>query len=213
MARKVFVNWTSRAICVAVFLASLLLIFAMGRTNVRHFVNVKSSIEDIYKDRLVVNGMVFDLASLIHKKEAALLTSDRDFFGRTNSSINLQGEEIITEFKETYLTQIEEKTLLRFEQGVLELVELEKDADFIKSIDGDSALRRKSLDIVQSLKIDLKTLSGIQLSEGKRKLQLSDKAVKTMEFNQSIENYSMLVIGILILIVLLVPMPKTQNQD
>ena len=201
-------KWTSKITCVVVFLTSLLLIFAMGRTNVRHYKNIKKSIEDIYKDRLVVNGMVYDLASLLHKKEIAVISSDKDFFDRTNSSINLQIDEIIKEFKETYLTNFEEKTLLRFESGSKELQSVEGKMIFEKGEEINPLIAKRILSLLESLKVDLKTLSGIQLSEGKRKLQVSDKAVEAMELNQTIENYSILVIGLMILIVLLLPLPK-----
>ena len=61
---------------------------------------------------------------------------------------------------------------------------------------------------ISSLQIDLRTLLDIQLSEGKRKLNLSGKAVEAMDLNQTIENYSILIIGLLILGILLIPQPK-----
>ena len=119
-------NWAAKFTCIAVFLTSMLLIFAMGRTNVRHFKNVNRSIEEIYKDRLVVNGMIFELGGLLHKKELALVTNDSLFFDRDNKSINLLINDIIKNFKETYLTEREAQTLKNFEVDTNKLQKLEQ---------------------------------------------------------------------------------------
>lgn len=198
-------NWTSKITCIVVFLCSLLLIFAMGRTNIRHYKQVKNSIEDIYKDRLIVNAMVFDLAMLLSKKEVAIVSSNKDYFNRTNSSVNIQIKEIIKDFKQTYLTNLEEETLLRFEVGVNELSRVEKRIIFESNGKINQFVFNKLVSLIESLKVDLKTLSGIQLLEGKRKLKRSDEAVEAMELNQKIENYSLLAIGVLIMVILLLP--------
>ena len=194
-------NWAAKFTCIAVFLTSMLLIFAMGRTNVRHFKNVNRSIEEIYKDRLVVNGMIFELGGLLHKKELALATNDSLFFDRDNKSINLLINDIIKNFKETYLTDREAQTLKNFEVDTNKLQKLEQNLNVTSD-------KTKILSIIESLKLDLKTLSEIQLSEGRRKLASSDKAVDALETNQSIEQYSMMIIGFLIVLVLLLPVPK-----
>lgn len=201
-------KWTSKITCIVVFLSSLLLIFAMGRTNVRHFKEVQSSIEGIYKDRLVVNALIFELSSLLHKKQIAITANDESFFGRINASTNLQIEEYLREFRETYLTEFEEKTLNRFEEGLKQLYSLEKK---VTNTNKNITILPFSQEIqgqISSLQIDLRTLLDIQLSEGKRKLNLSGKAVEAMDLNQTIENYSILIIGLLILGILLIPQPK-----
>ena len=197
-------KWSSKITCIIVFLTSLLLIFSMGRVNVRYFSEVKKSVEDIYKDRLVVNGMIIELQQLLHQKELAIVSEDSLFWERTNSSINLQLEELIREFRETYLTSLESETLDRFSSGIKKLKDLEGKV-FFENKKMNDFIKKSLLENLSSLKIDLKTLSSIQLAEGKRKLYISDKAVEEMKLHQTIENYAILVIGILIIITILIP--------
>lgn len=197
-------KWSSKITCIIVFLTSLLLIFSMGRVNVRYFSEVKKSVEDIYKDRLVVNGMIIELQQLLHQKELAIVSEDSLFWERTNSSINLQLEELIREFRETYLTNLESETLDRFSSGIKKLKDLEGKV-FFENKKMNDFIKKSLLENLSSLKIDLKTLSSIQLAEGKRKLYISDKAVEEMKLHQTIENYAILVIGILIIITILIP--------
>lgn len=197
-------KWSSKITCIIVFLTSLLLIFSMGRVNVRNFSEVKKSVEDIYKDRLVVNGMIIELQQLLHQKELAIVSEDPLFWERTNSSINLQLEELIREFRETYLTNLESETLDRFSSGIKKLKGLEGKV-FFENKKMNDFIKKSLLENLSSLKIDLKTLSSIQLAEGKRKLYISDKAVEEMKLHQTIENYAILVIGILIIITILIP--------
>lgn len=197
-------KWSSKITCIIVFLTSLLLIFSMGRVNVRYFSEVKKSVEDIYKDRLVVNGMIIEIQQLLHQKELAIVSEDLLFWERTNSSINLQLEELIREFRETYLTNLESETLDRFSSGIKKLKDLEGKV-FFENKKMNDFIKKSLLENLSSLKIDLKTLSSIQLAEGKRKLYISDKAVEEMKLHQTIENYAILVIGILIIITILIP--------
>lgn len=66
----------------------------------------------------------------------------------------------------------------------------------------------KHTSIIKSLQLNLKTLSGIQIQEGKRKLDISSKAVKSMYQYDSFENYAMIILAILMVIVLFIPKPK-----
>lgn len=206
-------SWSSKGACIVVFLTSLLLIFAMGRTNVANFSHVKTSIKEIYEDRLVVKKMIYDLSRLLHQKELAVVTSDMAFFERTNDSLNLQIQDLIKEFKQTYLTDYERGTLSRFESGITELQTME--SEIVAGSDGKIAdyIASNLTSHIDSLYVDLNTLSQIQLAEGKRKLAVSEKAVEAMKMNQSIEHYSLIVIGILIFIVILLPLPGRDNHS
>lgn len=95
-------NITSKIICTMVILCSCVLIFLTGRTNVRNFEKVHTSIEEIYKDRLVVKGLIFDLSSLLHRKELAIVSGDQTFYVNTNESTNSQMAEHLSAFRSTY---------------------------------------------------------------------------------------------------------------
>ena len=81
--------WTLILVCI------LLLILVTGQSNVRNFEKVQSSIETIYKDRLVVKGLIFELSSLLHQKEIAIISGNQILYKKTNGSINAEIAKIL----------------------------------------------------------------------------------------------------------------------
>ena len=203
---------TNKIISTLGLLCAFLLILITGRTNVRNFENIQSSIEEIYEDRLVVKGLIFDLKSLIHNKEVALILNDKSFYMLKNEAINEQIEDYIVKFRATKLTSFEGRTLNRFSERVLELKNLEKEIEpTAKVLIGEEG-RKKLIDKYISLKEDLKTLAGIQLAEGKRKLTISDKAIDSMYTFATAENYILVIFAILMLVIIFV-VPAKKNQE
>lgn len=197
---------TNKIIWILGLLCAFLFILITGRTNIQNFEKVQSSIEEIYKDRLVVKGLIFELSSNLHKKEVAILSQDKSYFSLSNNSINTQMAEYIRAFKETKLTSLEEETLLRFSTNFENLKKLEKEFDFSKETS------KKVFSQIAGLKEDLKTLSGIQLTEGKKKLSMSGKAVASMNFFAQVENYMLIIFGALVLVLIFV-VPGQKSSD
>ena len=191
-----------------VLLASFLLILATGRTNVRNFKNIQNSIQEIYKDRLVVKGVIFELSTLLHKKELANISNSVGFYTTYNNSVNEKIKKSIAEFKATELTPDEERTLREFSNDIDTLIDIEKNFNFSGGQKINLSDLEKHTSIIKSLQLNLKTLSGIQIQEGKRKLDISSKAVKSMYQYDSFENYAMIILAILMVIVLFIPKPK-----
>lgn len=205
-------SWASKGLCTVVFLTSLALVYAMSETNLNSFNNVKNSIEEIYEDRLVVNGMIYELAGFLHAKEVALASQDYDFFANQNTKINKQAFVIIDAFKKTYLTDFEAFTLEHFETGLHELVALEQEISFSdnRPIDTD-AIATLMIDL-KELNRDLDKLSEIQLAEGKNKLAISKKAAESMDTYRSLEKYFLIITAVLIFIIILLPSSQAKDE-
>ncbi len=200
----------SKITCVSVLIGSFLLILATGRVNIRNFEKIQHSIEEIYKDRLVVKGLIFKLSSLLHEKEVALLSNNKSFFVSNNGNINDQIDQHLKDFRATKLTTQEELTLNQFSRGTKKLQKLEKQL----SLESENWLTpensRNLISQIETLRAKLKILSSIQLSEGERKLTNSEKAVESMNQFESIENYAMLFLSLLIAAFIFAPGPKKQ---
>jgi hypothetical protein len=200
----------SKITCVSVLIGSFLLILATGRVNIRNFEKVQHSIEEIYKDRLVVKGLIFKLSSLLHEKEVALLSGNKSFFASDNNAINEQIDQHLKDFRATELTTQEELTLNQFSRGITALQNLEKQM----TLESENWLTPKDsknlMSQIETLRAKLKILSNIQLSEGERKLSNSEKAVESMNQFESIENYAMLFLCLLIAAFIFVPGPNKQ---
>jgi len=203
---KVF--WTLGLIIV------FLSILFSGRTNIRNFEEVQSSIEEIYRDRLVVKGLIFELSSLLHQKEVATLTEDQTFYASKNGSINAEIKEHLVAFHATRLTTYEEETLYRFSKSVEELQLKEKAYGLSDRFNLSKAQSYMLIIQLKGLQKDLKILSSIQLSEGKDKVSSSDKAVSSMNSLARVENFLLLILAVLMLVIIfVVPKPKDHHPE
>ena len=205
-------SWASKGLCTVVFLTSLALVYAMGETNLNSFNNVKDSIEEIYEDRLVVNGMIYELAGFLHEKEVALAAQNYTFFTSENEKVNKQAVAIINAFKKTYLTDFEAFTLNHFETSFTKLVALEKEVSTPdkKTVD-TAAIATLQLEL-KALNEDLDKLSDIQLAEGRNKLAISKRATDSMDTYRSLEKYFLIITAVLIFIIILLPSSKEKDE-
>ena len=173
---------TSKFVFVFGLLCAFLLILFSGQANVRHFEKIQSSIEEIYEDRLVVKGIIFELSSLLHQKEIANISGDKSFYTGTNASVNAQIADHLRDFRATKLTPDEEKTLNRFSADFKELYASEEAFDLS---DGDELTQTEANTLsnqLKSLHEDLKILADIQLSQGRLKMIVSTKTSDKIVF-------------------------------
>ena len=165
-----------------------LLILGTSRTNVVNYQRVQASVEEIYEDRLVVKGLIFELARGLHEKELAHVGGDEEFFLRTNEAVDAGLEESLERFRATRLTPQEELTLNRFAANVDRL----KTAEAATQPPQDMTPELSQL--FEALDRDLDALAEIQLAEGRRQLALSDKAVSDMNLGARLQ---MFMLGLL----------------
>lgn len=196
---------TSKVFCFFVFLSSFLLMLATGQSNVRNFERVQDSIAEIFEDRLVVKGLIFELSSLVHKKEIALVSNDVDFFKQKNKTVNAEIDEQLQAFWDTKLTKKEESTLKSFSQDIEKLKSSEAPDRLENKAKLPDDYARDLRPQIDKLKADLRTLSEIQLSEGKKKLKSCKLAVKRMNQFASLEYYTLILLAILMLGLFFVP--------
>jgi hypothetical protein len=186
-----------------------LFVVLTGRTNVQNFERVQQSLEDIYADRLVVKGLIFELSTLLHRKEIATLTADAAFYANLDPSVNDQIEERLVEFRATTLTPMEEQTLERFAATVEDLKADEAALDLAAAVELSPEESARLAGHMASLKEDLKALSMIQLTEGRRKLSVGDRAVDDMNSIARIENYMLAALAVMLLALIFVaPKPR-----
>lgn len=185
-------------------ISASLFVLLTGRTNVHNFEKVQASIEEIYEDRLVVKGLIFELASLLHRKEVAILTRDANFFTHLDPAVDDQIDERLEEFRATKLTQVEERTLERFEASVAALMAAEEELGLAADVDLSPEEEQGLLAQMAGLDEDLRALSKIQLSEGRRQMGVGDKAVDEMNRIHRIENYMLVAFAAMLLVLLFI---------
>lgn len=203
---------TTKVALVLGILCSFLFILLTGRANIRNIEKIQTSVQEIYEDRLVVKGLIFKLSSLLHRKQIANLTGDETFYPHTNEAINAQIDEHLRAFRATQLTPDEAETLQIFSKRIQELQAREKQFGLSKAPSFAPSSVKALSNQLQGLHENLKTLSDIQLSEGKRKLLISDKASGSIKTFARIENYMLITFAVLALIIIFVIPTKQQEQ-
>jgi hypothetical protein len=203
----------SKILCSLGLLGVFLIIFVSGRTNISNFAKVQSSIEEIYKDRLVVKGLIFELSTLLHKKEIATLSKDFTFYAESNESINLKIAEHLRAFRATRLTPNEKLALDRLAQRFDELQSSEKKLRLSNGFNLNKDQTMLLGEQTKRLKQELETLAAIQLSEGRQKMVSSNKAVDSMNSFAQVERYLLILFGVvMLLIIFFVPKPKDKQS-
>lgn len=179
-------------------LVVFLLILATNLIDRNSFLRVRNSVVSIYEDRLVAKGLLFDMSSLVHEKEVAVAASDSVFFLKRNARINTDMEELALRLETTKLTT-EEKGVLKELKNSLTTLETTETA-FIQSDFVQSAALMNQL---AAVKKKLRTLSKIQLQEGKRQVAISQQAVDLVELFTHLEIYMLIAMAILIQVIVI----------
>ena len=175
-----------------------ILIIATNLIDKNNFVRVKDSVVAIYEDRLIANDLIFEISNSIREKEVALAISDSVFFSDRNKIINENIQVNVLRFEDTKLTIDEGKIFKNFKKN-LQLLTNSEDA-FIQSKFVNKVPLFKKISEVQK---NLYDLSKIQLSEGKRQMSISEKAISSVELFTQIEIYLLIFLAILIQIIVI----------
>ena len=179
------------------WILGILIVFVLiATTNLidrSNFVQVRDSVESIYRDRLIAKDLILDMYKAVQEKEIALITSDTRFFEGRNNILNEELKQLLNSFEQTRLTENEEQVFSRLKEKFQELTSLEA-----KAVSDDFSQVKESLQLVRKLEGDLYALSDIQISEGSRQLSITKRATDSIEF------FTQLEIGILILLAIMI---------
>jgi len=193
------VLWAFGVICIALF------VVASGRTNVHNFRDVQTSIEEIYEDRLVVKGLIFELSSMLHDKELAQVTGDTAFYANDNAAVDARITAHLERFRATKLTEAESITLDRFASHVADLQRVEG----AYPLSDDTSISPEEAEVLAAhmadLKADLRDLASIQLEEGKRRLAIAERAEADMNMIAWIEAALMVFLAAQLIALFFIP--------
>lgn len=182
-----------------------ILIIATNLIDRNNFVKVRNSVMTIYEDRLVVKGLIFDMADILHKKELAIVERDSSFYKNKVGQLNKEMDLLIANFENTKLTKQESKLLDDVKDEHKALAQQE---DRLSNFNKEEleALRAG----IDQLEDDLKSLSNIQLKEGRKQMSISKKAVSTVELFTQIEIYFLVFLAIVIQLIVMYQPKKSE---
>ncbi|TLF44937.1 MCP four helix bundle domain-containing protein [Maribacter aurantiacus] len=183
------------------------LILATNLIDRNNFLRVKDSVITIYEDRLVVNDIIFEFSQYVHEKEIAMMGKDSTFYGNRNLEINDKIQTLVRRYSETKLTKEEERIFNEFRQNLEEL-ELQERA----YVQTNMIERTSLLSKIDDVKENLFDLSKIQLSEGGRQMNISKKAVDSVDLFTRLEIYVLIFLAIIVQVIILYD-PKKSSED
>ncbi|UCS91938.1 MCP four helix bundle domain-containing protein [Echinicola marina] len=178
--------------------ASILLVFIIVLTtnliDKDNFQSLSNSVKTIYEDRIVASDLLFEMSTLIHHKEIAIISSDSSYMQSENSPDNEKLDNYMLQYSKTKLT---EKEQFLFEQ-------LKDDIATLKHSERNHGMQDKSKWLSQIDKVNqrLYDLSKIQLEESRRQVFISNKAKDTINFFTQGEIILLILLSILIQVII-----------
>lgn len=180
------------------WVASILLVFfIVVITNIidkDNFNQLSYSVTTIYEDRIVASDLLFDMSSLIHQKEIALVSADSSFLQNEYEKVGVNFNNLLSIYEETRLTEREIKLLGQLKDEIATLQGIEE------KMSGNN--QEVLLEAIQVVKEYLHELSKIQLEEAHRQVLLSDKAKNTINLFTQGEIIFLILMGIMVQIII-----------
>lgn len=192
-------------------LGILMVFFLIVATNLvdkKNFERVKDSVVEIYEDRLVAKGIVFEISQLVQEKEMAHALEDEEYFTKQSQADNEHIRILLGNFSETKLTENEKRIFDDLKTNLSHLATYEA-PDFQPT--------SESQELVQSrfrlINEELSALSKIQIEEGKQLMLSSQRAIEMVDLFTQIEIYFLIFMAILIQIIILYrPKPSEEAE-
>lgn len=181
-------------VCAIVLLTNL-----MGR---QHIDELGSSFSSVYKDRLVVEGYIYELSSHLYQKKLLLdnpgdLTASQ--LGLNFYTHNAAISRLLTDYEKTRLTKEESACLQSFKADVVALQELERNYLGVLKEQPEEKVTHAQIDKRFAIASEnLEHLSHIQLSEGKLLNDHSQRIVYGSTLLTSFEMVVLIAIGVLL---------------
>lgn len=176
----------------ALTLVSIFLMILMTSVlNKVHLTQLEDSLEAIYQDRLMANGYIYQLSDLVHQKKA-ILESGASNWIEQSVQINDSIAKLIVGYEQTRLTS-EEATV--FEA-------LKKHLRIAEKLEAQSTEHGTFRPTIKNRYEDsqamLHQLSGIQLNEGKKVMQASNKTIASNRMTVQLEIGLLIILGLMI---------------
>lgn len=182
------------------------LIIATNLIDRGNFSRMKDSVVSIYEDRLIAKGLIYDMSKALQKKELAFVTTNSDFYTAENVKVNKEIEVLIGRFSETGLTKTERKVLEDLVENFEKLKVSEK-----ACVESDFTITEQTKKLLSIVEVDLDDLSKIQMSEGRRQMAISQKAIDVVELFTQIEIYLLIFLAIAIQLVIIYKPTKSDT--
>ncbi|WP_396636444.1 hypothetical protein [Maribacter sp. R77961] len=200
---------TSQRIQIGLVLAmAFLLVLGSNRLDQRHFSTVQTTVNSVYKDRVVAQNIIYKLNNIFHAKELRLIRNN-DF--KESASENNKIVALLSDFEITELTMKESKLLreLKFQFLNLQKLAQSNSRSITKIENSNDELTMKT---VKEIKEKLNGLSQIQLRQSEQLTALSNKSLGMNILLSKLEVAFLVIIGIAMLALIFYPRKQLETQ-
>ncbi|WP_338793621.1 chemotaxis protein [Bernardetia sp. MNP-M8] len=204
-------NTVKKIMWITGILFIFLLVLATNLIDRDHIKGIRASVSTMYKDRLIVKNLIYNISNLTQEKRIAFLLSDSNFYSTKNAAINDSIYTLIDKFSKTQLTSNETHYLERLYNNFKDVEVLENQSLNNRDILQDKEWRNTMETKLLRLRNNLNSLSDIQINEGKRELARVNRAFNTIDLFTNIEIAFLVIIGIITLLIVLYP-TKQEKQ-
>lgn len=205
---------TQKIKALAALLVIILLVIATNLINSKHFKAIQESINTVYSDRLVVMDYIYKISSELDRKKSALHNGRIGEIKTTHIPADEHIRDLIDKYADTKLTEKEAELFQVLQKEIHVLNSLEEkllDPQFsdqelsltVADIELQFAIISKSLD----------ALSGIQIAEGQREINASNRAISSSKLILRFEISALIAIGLLIQMLLFYKPPSLTDPS
>ena len=198
---------TPQRIQVGLILAiAFLLVLGSNRLDQRHFSTIQTTVNSVYKDRVVVQDLIYKLNNIFHTKELRFILGN-DF--NTITVENQKVEQLLADFGATKLTPNESNALNELHRQFDKLKKLENNV--VQSPDDlQGGVRVVAGKTLEEIERNLDALAKIQLQESGQLTALSNKSLGMNILLSKFEVAFMIIIGIAMLALIFYPVRTMQ---
>lgn len=187
---------------------TLLLAFALvlgsNRMDKRHFSEIDARVNSVYKDRVLVQGYIYELSNIFHYKELEIIQENEL---SDQAAINQKVDRLLSDFSLTQLTREESKELNELVALFDDLKENEQIIINTSNVSNND-VRSAAASTLQNINQTLDRLSDIQLEESDKLTILSKDSLRMITMLSSIEIIFLIIIGIITLVMIFYPVKE-----
>ncbi|WP_421876432.1 MCP four helix bundle domain-containing protein [Marinoscillum sp.] len=193
-------RWTlwQKLKAVTALIVVFLLVLATNLMDKKHLEMVENSLTSVYKDRLLAKDYLYKISRQLQQKRNVLRQQDLNQIERTIEAADDSLQTLMNLYEQTKMTGDEHQRLLELKHIEDNLIRKEnllfntKDQVEMEAVKEEVILTHEDM----ILKID--QLFAIQMKEGKRQIDNSNRAIDRSNFIAQLEIGALIVIGLIL---------------
>lgn len=187
---------TQRRKAMLILASILLIVLLIFAVNKRHLSDLRDSITSVYEDRLVAEDYIFRLSKHIHEKRNRAHSDEN--LNKTAHTTNHSIDSLIKRYESTQLTPEERLYLDTLKSHLSKLQLHERQIAGSNSLEKNDSLKAQMEDQYNIILADLDILSQIQLTEGKKIMDRTDKIIASGNMTLYLEMSLLIIVSIVI---------------